>query len=89
MGFALLVASLSRRLKDIEMLTPNELKCVKNGLKHARPELAEAIRTMREGGEGMRSERLKTVLHERENAIALLEIETGELENVEVSNPGG
>jgi hypothetical protein len=70
------------------MLTRYELKCLKSGLRHAKQEIYEAIRTMRLGGEGMRSERLKTVLYQLENAIALLEMETASLENVEVSNPG-
>ena len=50
-----------------------ELKCLKTGLHHAQQELAEAIKTLREGGEAIAAERLKVVFMALSHEIAAIE----------------
>ncbi len=54
-------------------LTRYEIRCLKNGLHHAQQELAEAIKTLREGGEAVAAERLKTLFVALSHEIAAIE----------------
>jgi hypothetical protein len=86
---AILIRLLS--VTGIRKNVPHSIR-TKNPQKRLTPRQTGNLRSyqnQRSGGEGMRSERLKTVPYQLENAIALLEIETASLENVEVSNAGG